>query len=304
MHGAHFRQNFGLCEGLEIGHDLGAVDAGASAVFPPERGFLGDDIARRAAINGTDLDGGVGGIETGINVGRLHLLRPLGQIVDQFGGGEDGIDALVCLRRMAFQPGYGRSDGATAFMGVDYLHLRRLPNDQGLGAHGQALEVAREVGGAQAAHFLVIRQREMDRQVQPAGDHFGHQGQGDGRKTLHIRRAPAIQAAVGFRHLERRMGPVLAIHRHHVRVARQHHAAVHHGADGGEQVGLFAAAVVDQGGLHTMAGQIVADEMDQAQVGFPAGGIEGDQTVDHLARRKGLSGHVFFPCWISAQTAS
>ena len=91
-----------------------------------------------------------------------------------------------------------------------------------------------------------------------------------------------IEPAVALRQLEGIAGPVLAVDRHHVGVAREHDAARDVRADGGEEIGLLARLVVDPEMRNAPAVEIVLDEFDQGNVAVAAGGVEGDEARQHL----------------------
>ncbi|MOA69720.1 hypothetical protein D3C78_1980650 [compost metagenome] len=55
-----------------------------------------------------------------------------------------------------------------------------------------------------------------------------------------------------------------------------------HRADRGEQVGFAALIVVDQRAWHVETFEVIANEFDQLQVGFTAGGIEPHQRLEQL----------------------
>ncbi len=67
---------------------------------------------------------------------------------------------------------------------------------------------------------------------------LGRRGQRQGQEALHVGGPPAIEPTVPLGEREGLGGPGLAVHRHHVRVARKHHAAVHRRPDAGQKVGL------------------------------------------------------------------
>src|SRR3546814_3089456 len=70
--------------------------------------------------------------------------------------------------------------------------------------------------------------------------------------------------------------------------------------EGGVEVGFAALAVVHQLGRDTEILQVVADIVDELEIGIAARGVEGDQALDHRTgsgpdgRRVGVqgSGHV------------
>ncbi len=135
---------------------------------------------------------------------------------------------------------------------------------------------------AQAANLFVIGQRDMHRHPQRRLHQRRHLSQYTRDEALHIGRATAIQLAVLFREVERRDRPMLAIHRHPIRVAGQHNAGQPGRADGCQQVGLALLLIEQQLRGHPVALQIGAHEVDQGQVGFTAGGIKAHQVRQQL----------------------
>jgi len=71
---------------------------------------------------------------------------------------------------------------------------------------------------AQAADFLVIGNRQMQRQAQRSGEKPRQAGQDAGKKAFHVRSAAPVKAAVAFGQLKRRYRPCLPVHRHHIAV--------------------------------------------------------------------------------------
>jgi hypothetical protein len=108
-----------------------------------------------------------------------------------------------------------------------------------------------------------------------------------GNETLHVAAAAAVQEAVFLDQLERVRAPVLAVHRHHVGVARQDDAALLVavlGRQGGEEVGLGALGVVRQPRIDALALEPVTDGFDEGKIGIAAGGVETDQRLQPGAR--------------------
>lgn len=125
----------------------------------------------------------------------------------------------------------------------------------------------------------------MDRFLQPGTGQFGQPGEDDPDERLHVAGAAPVELALTHRRFERFAAPFLPVHRHHVGVPGEHDAAGGGsivGGDGGQQVGLGALGVMDQGVLHPDGLQFVDDLLDQRQVGVPAGGVEADQFIDFV----------------------
>ncbi|MCY1438054.1 hypothetical protein D9M71_542380 [compost metagenome] len=145
------------------------------------------------------------------------------------------------------------------------------------------LEGLEQGAHAQAADFLVVGQGDMHRQAQRGLHQRGHQGEHAGDVALHVRRTATVQQPIALGELERRDGPRLAVDRDHVGVPREHDAWPVRRADRGKQIGLAALLVVDQLARHIETCEVVADKLDQLQVGFAAGGVERHQRCEQIA---------------------
>ena len=66
-----------------------------------------------------------------------------------------------------------------------HLHLRGLADEAAEWPDGRAAELAEQRADADAAHFLVIGNRQMDRHRQLRLTHFRDHGETDRDKTLH-----------------------------------------------------------------------------------------------------------------------
>ncbi|KAG1248014.1 hypothetical protein G6F65_019854 [Rhizopus arrhizus] len=131
------------------------------------------------------------------------------------------------------------------------------------------------------------RERQVDRLLARHGQEFRHQRQRAGNEPLHVAAAAPIEQPVFLDELERVRAPVLAIHGHHVGVARQDDAALLVAVlrrQSGEQVGLGALGVVRQPRIDALAFEPIADGFDQGKIGIAAGGIETHQRFQPGAR--------------------
>ncbi len=177
------------------------------------------------------------------------------------------------------------------------LQLGRLADQAQARARLAPLELGQHRPNAEATDLLVVGEGQMHghREFVRALDEGRHGRQHRGEEALHVGRAAPIQLAVALAHAERLDAPGLAVHRHHVGMARQHHAAAIARADGGEQVRLAALVVVEQLALDAETRQVVADKLDQRQVRIAADRGEADQLPEQLAaaeaaRRRGHGG--------------
>ena len=95
---------------------------------------------------------------------------------------------------------------------------------------------------------------------------FRHQRQGNRDEAFHIRSTAAIQQAVPFENTKGVAVPLLARHRHHIRVAGQDDTALFVRADRRYQVGLCPLIVLDPDRRNAEAIQVIGDKIDEAQV--------------------------------------
>ena len=93
--------------------------------------------------------------------------------------------------------------------------------------------------------------------------------------------------------------PVLAVPRHGVGVAGDDHAGRLARAERREQVRLPALVVEGQPARDAVAGQLVADELDEREVRLPADGVDADERARHLERARGGSGGHVHRCNIA-----
>ena len=143
----------------------------------------------------------------------------------------------------------------------------------------------------------------MNGPFQPGGNKPRHHGKRHRDEALHVGAAAPVEPAVAFIQHEGIAGPVLAIDRHHVGVARKHRAPGDGGADGGQQIGLGAGLEIDARRGNAMAGEIVFDEGDEIEVGIAAGGVEGDKLRQQFAGEHRAIGHVSAAQWVRPLTS-
>ena len=170
----------------------------------------------------------------------------------------------------------------------DGLHHGRLADDTAGGFQSLLGQVLDQSAHADAADFLVVRQRQVQRRIGIGCQVFGHHDQCRGDVAFHVGHASPIELVTDYGGLEGVGVPGLALDGHDVGVTRQHQARPAPAADGGEQVSFFTRRVVGQPRGHPQAGQIVARPLDQAEVGVTGDGGERDQALDHahhLGRR-------------------
>ena len=161
-----------------------------------------------------------------------------------------------------------------------HLHAGRLAHDAACGLEALGLYVGNHAAHANAAHFFVVTEGQVDWALEFALEQLGHHHQTDGTKALHVGHAPAVHLVALDHDLERVGVPRLAVDRHHVGVARQHQAidfgfAVVRGQCGPE-VGLLAAVVVGAAASDAQIVQVGLGPIEQSQVAVTRDGGKGD----------------------------
>src|SRR5450631_172505 len=104
-------------------------------------------------------------------------------------------------------------------------HSRRFADDVTRGLDTACGNVGNQAPYTDAADFLVVGQREVQRALEPAAQEHGYMREPDRRETLHVGSAAAIQPVTDLRCLERWRVPGLAVDGHHVSVPREHDPA-------------------------------------------------------------------------------
>ena len=116
------------------------------------------------------------------------------------------------------------------------------PTTQPDGLHAGAREILDETADADAADFLVVREREMQRLVE-ARHVLRQQRERDRDEALHVGGAAAVEPAVLLDERERIAVPRLAVDRHDVGVAGEHEPAVAARAQRREEIRLAPVVV-------------------------------------------------------------
>ena len=226
----------------------------------------------------------------GVDVGALapsQLDLQLVQPMDEVAGEVDGADAEVGHRGMRLEAGEGGDDAAAGILRIDHAHHGGLAHDHRLRPRHGADQPLGQRMRAQAADLLVVGEGEMHRHLEPGALEGGDVGEAGGDEALHVAGAAAVELAVAFSVSVPGIGrPGLAVDRHDVGVARQHDAAFAVGADRGEEVGLGALCVGHQRAVDAEIGEVVADIVDQLEVGVARGGVERDQALQHVDGRR------------------
>jgi hypothetical protein len=168
----------------------------------------------------------------------------------------------------------------------DDLHAGRLADDAAQRPDAARRDVVDQPAHADAADFLVVRQREVERTLEPAAQELWNQRESGRTETLHVGDPAPVDAVAFGRRRERRPGPRLAVDRNDVGVSGQHDASVRDVAvlrrQRREQVGLAPVVVESERRVDAVPGEPGSHPVDQCEVGLAARGVEGDQRADHL----------------------
>ena len=159
---------------------------------------------------------------------------------------------------------------------------RRLADDAEPGSMGPMRHVVDQRAYAKAADFLVVGEGKLQRQPQRTGRGAVRCPQRARQKTLHVRRSARKQARSALLQSKWIGSPVLAVHRHHIGVPGQQHAAPIRWADTGVQVGLASGGIAVQPGFDAALRQKIAHVFDQCQVRFAADGRKADEPIENL----------------------
>ena len=297
--GAHRR-----LERLGIGADLALhrrhVAAGQVPELVVEAAVGGDDVVGDAAFDDADRAGAVGHVEA--LVARLLVAparRHVGELGDDARADLDRVDRLRRQRRMRGVAAHAAAPAVDALVGERRDHAGRLADDAGERRDAGVAHVGDQPARAEAADLLVVAEREVDGERQVGGEERRHLGDGQADEALHVGAAAAVEAAVLDLRAERIDRPVLAVPRHGVGVAGDDHAGRLARAERREQVRLPPLVVEGQPARDAVAGQLVADELDQREVRFPADGVDADERARHLERARGGSGGHVHRCNIA-----
>ncbi|MNC85633.1 hypothetical protein D3C83_12430 [compost metagenome] len=164
----------------------------------------------------------------------------------------------------------------------DRPHLGRFADDARQRLDARTLQVGNQPSHADAAHFLVVSERDVKRRLQPTLHEFRQQCQHAGEETLHVGSTAAVEPAVLLHHIERIGLPGLPFHRHDVGMARQDDARLAARAQRREQVGLALRVVVRESHIRVVRLECVADELDQLEIGVAAHRRKGNELAQHL----------------------
>ena len=274
----HFRLEHVLGVVDHFLREIGRLVGRDGAEFELERRDVGHDVERRAAMQVAGVAGGERHVVE--IVARALLRHAVGDVADLRDHARrifDRVDAERRQRRMAGAPMHRHFQRALRLVADDDVHLRRLADEAGDRLRGPLRQLCDDPARADAADLLVIRECEMQRLLQIRRQHVRHRREAARHVALHVGRAAAVELAVAFGQLERIVGPVLVIDRHHVGVARQDEARHVGRPERRPQVRFLPRVVVDALVLHAEPVEILLDPGDQLEIGIAAHGVEADQ---------------------------
>ena len=134
--------------------------------------FLGHDVRGDAAADEARRKCRVGNGEAAIALLELReAIRDLADVHDEPRGVLDRIHAVRHVARMRLSAAHRAAKAIHPFMGDDGLHRGGLADHATGRLDAVLLQIADEPAHADAAHFLVIAQRVMDRALETPGVH-------------------------------------------------------------------------------------------------------------------------------------
>ena len=111
---------------------------------------------------------------------------------------------------------------------------------------------------------------------------FRRNRQADRIEAFHVASAAPVKPRALLAQHKRICGPGLPLHRHHIRMPREHHATIPHRADGGIERHLVARYIGRKHERNGVARQILRHESHEIEVGLVADRIEGDKSLQQF----------------------
>ncbi len=225
VHRVHFRQQRRR-EAPDLGQQGVGIVEGQVPKFEIEAAVARHDVERGAAAHHAGVDGRVGYV-----VGRVvdaaitKTARHVRQERDDLAGDLHGVHAARRQRGMRLVSTHAAAVALLALVRDDQVHAGGFADDATGRLDASRADVRDQAPHADTADFLVVRQREVQRALEPAAQEFRNERQRDRRKALHVGGATAVESVADDRRRERRRVPRLAVDRHHVGVSRQNDAA-------------------------------------------------------------------------------
>jgi hypothetical protein len=152
-----------------------------------------------------------------------------------------------------------------AAVAIGHLHVGRFADDDRRRTRHMRQQSFDQWRRAQAAHFLVVAERDVDRHAELLRRKKRHARQHRRDEALHVGRTAAVKAAVPLGESERIARPRLAPDGDDIGMPGQHHSPRSRRADAGEKSSLVAA--IDPPRPHAVRPQVGLDRLDQRQVG-------------------------------------
>ena len=244
-------------------------DIRQAAKFPIEGALLGENVARRAAVDDADMDGGEWRVETPARIAfGLQLIGETVKLVDQRAGDFDGAGAEIGFRGMRLVAMHDGVIGGDALVRVGDFHQRGLADDGDAGARQIRAESRDRIERAAAADLLVVAEQDMNRPLEIGVLEFRNHRQAERVEALHVASAARIDAAAVAAEREGVRCPALSGDGNAIRVAGEDDSAVDPGADGGEQRRLVAGRVRHFDVIDAMSLQIVLTSAMSGRLDF------------------------------------
>ena len=163
------------------------------------------ELEIEAAIARHDVECGPAAYHAGVNRRVRHVVRGvesaaiteaarhLGQERHDLAGDLHGVDAARRQRRVRLVAAHAAAEAPLALVRDDQPHPGRLADDAARRLDAARDDVLQQAAHADAADFLVVRQREMQRALEPAAQELRHERESDRRKALHVGDAASVQ---------------------------------------------------------------------------------------------------------------
>ena len=134
------------------------------ADFPGHFALTRNDVERCAARDHAGVHGGVGDVVNRVKRAVLHQLAVHAfQVGDKFASDLDCVDAQRCERRMRLKTVHRGLVRMLAFVRNDHLHAGGLTHDAACGFEALGLHVGDHAAHADAAHFFVVAEGQVNR---------------------------------------------------------------------------------------------------------------------------------------------
>ena len=213
-------------EFLETGANLVGVRPRHQPVFPGEAAVERHDVLGRAAPDRAHVNGRVGRVEAALRLRAAgHFVGQSGQEMDQRRRMLHRIHTEMGGAGMDLPAAHPGLEAVDALVSVHDGHVRGLAHDHDVRLDSErGAQPVDHQRRAEAADLLVEGEREMDRGLERPRDEFRDEGERDRAEALHVRGAAPVEAAVLLNDAEGIGVPGLAVHRHHVGMARERDA--------------------------------------------------------------------------------